>query len=264
MHDVALKLSGRIADAASSDAATDAAVLNAAALLPLVVRNLSFRAGGRSLIDALDLEITAPGVTTVMGPNGAGKSLLLRLLHGLIPPSAGEVLWAGMPPDREVQKQQAMVFQKPVLLRRSVADNMDFVMKLAGAPDVERRDSLLQEVGLLPLSAQPARLLSGGEQQRLSLARALATNPQVLLLDEPTASLDPASVMTIERIVKDASGRGIKIIFVTHDLAQAKRIADEVVFLHQGRVAEHAPAADFFERPTSSVACDYLAGRIVL
>lgn len=233
-------------------------------LLPLKVRGLAFEAGGRHLIDGLDLTLSAGGITMVMGPNGSGKSLLLRLLHGLIAPSAGEISWGGHEPGRPVQERQALVFQKPVLLRRSVAENIDFVLRLKGKAGAEPRDALLGRVGLLALAKQPARLLSGGEQQRLSLARALATEPDVLLLDEPTASLDPASVLMIEGIVKEANRRGVRIIFVTHDIGQARRLADEVVFLHRGRVAEHAGAEGFFQSPVSEAARDFLAGRIVL
>ncbi|CAG0908048.1 unnamed protein product, partial [Cyprideis torosa] len=195
-----------------------------------------------------------------MGPNGAGKSLLLKLLHGLIEPTEGQVRWAELPP-RQVMGRQAMVFQKPVLLRRSVAANLDFVLKARGKDRV-RRDTMLAHAGLSHKANQPARLLSGGEAQRLALSRALATDPEVLLLDEPTASLDPASVLAIEQIVSEARNRGVRIIFVTHDIGQARRMADDVVFLHRGRVAEHSPAATFFPDPRSDAARDYLNGRI--
>ena len=160
-----------------------------------------------------------------------------------------------------------MVFQKPVLLRRSVAANIDFVLRgrsLARADRRARRDDLLARVGLADRARQPARLLSGGEQQRLALARALAIRPQVLFLDEPTASLDPASVQTIEAIVLDASRAGTKVIFVTHDIGQARRLAGDVVFLHRGVVAEHRAAKEFFAGPASEAALAYLSGRIVL
>jgi tungstate transport system ATP-binding protein len=157
-----------------------------------------------------------------------------------------------------------MVFQRAVLLRRSVAANIDFVLRLKGTATSERRDEILEHVGLLDHARQPARLLSGGEQQRLALARALALEPEVLFLDEPTASLDPASVQMIEQIVSAAHRRGTKIIFVTHDLGQAKRLADEVVFLHRGRLSEHTPARRFLTNPSSEAARAYLDGRIVL
>lgn len=234
------------------------------ALLPLTVRDLRYAAAGTCLIDGVELTLGTREITVIMGPNGAGKSLLLRLLHGLIPPSAGAVLWNGVPLGPEVRRRQAMVFQKPVLLRRSVAANVDFVLRARGGGDAGRRDALLRHVGLESRAGQPARLLSGGEQQRLALARALATGPDVLFLDEPTASLDPASVLKIEEIVKATCAAGTKVVFVTHDIGQARRLAGDVVFLDGGRVAEHAPADRFFDAPATRAARDYLAGRLVL
>jgi tungstate transport system ATP-binding protein len=233
-------------------------------ILPCEARGLCFEAGGKQLIDGIDLKLTAGPATMIMGPNGAGKSLLLRLLHGLLRPSAGEVIWGGRPLDENARKRQAMVFQTPVLLRRSVAANIDFVLRLRGAADRARRDDILDLCGLAAQANQPARLLSGGERQRLAVARALATEPAVLFLDEPTASLDPASVLAIERTVAAARERDVKIIFITHDIGQARRLADEVVFMHWGRIVEQAPARKFFDAPASREAQDYLAGRIVL
>lgn len=258
MRDLALRMEGVAGEAAQADG------LDTAPLLPLAVRGLTLRAGGRTLIDNLDLDLGAHGITMVLGPNGAGKSLLLRLLHGLIEPTSGEISWNGEGLSRALQERQALVFQKPVLLRRSVEDNLDFALQLRGRPDPHLRDEYLRRVSLLDLAKQPARLLSGGEQQRLSLARALATAPQVLLLDEPTASLDPASVQMIEAIVQEVSRQGVRVIFVTHDIGQARRLADDVVFMHRGRVAEHSPRQDFFDSPASDAAVDFLAGRIVI
>jgi tungstate transport system ATP-binding protein len=234
------------------------------ALLPAEARGLVFTAGGRPLINGLDLTIRAGPLTVVMGPNGAGKSLLLRLLHGLIAPAAGSVLWGGKPPTEPIRRRQALVFQRPVLLRRSVAANVRFVLRLRGSDSPERVRELLRHVGLAPLAAQPARRLSGGEQQRLALARALALEPEVMLLDEPTANLDPTATAAIESIVRNAQRQGTKILFVTHDLGQARRLADEVVFLHHGRVIEQTPAARFFDQPDTTEARDHLAGRLVL
>jgi tungstate transport system ATP-binding protein len=236
---------------------------NPAPLLPLEARGLVFEAGGKRLIDGIDLVLSAGPVTVVMGPNGAGKSLLLRLLHGMIEPTAGAVRWGGQAPGEALRRRQAMVFQRPVLLRRSVAANIEFVLKLRGVATGERCRELLQFVGLEALAARPARLLSGGEQQRLALARALAFQPEVLFLDEPTASLDPYSTAAIETIVKTADERGTKIVFVTHDLGQARRLAGEVIFLHGGRLIEQTAAPRFFDEPASSQARDYLAGRLV-
>ena len=225
---------------------------------------LVYRSADRTLIDGIDLRIPSASRTVVMGANGAGKSLLLRLLHGLLTPTAGQVSWGGRVLDDALRRQQAMVFQRPVLLRRSVAANIRFVLKLRGRADSARIDAILDEVGLAAHARQPARLLSGGEQQRLALARALATNPLVLFLDEPTASLDPASTAAIEAIVNRAHTRGTKIIFVTHDLGQARRLADDVIFLHDGKLAEHSPAQTFFDTPASQAARDYLDGRLVI
>ncbi|MGI9416917.1 MAG: ATP-binding cassette domain-containing protein [Geminicoccaceae bacterium] len=233
-------------------------------LLPLATRALTLERDGRKLIDSIDLTLDAGGLTVVMGPNGAGKSLLLRLLHGLIPPTSGEIDWGGMPLSPAIRQRQGMVFQRPVLLRRSVAANLDFALGLREGGSAAERDALLDRVGLLGQAGQPARLLSGGEQQRLALIRALALEPDVLFLDEPTASLDPASVLTIEEVVRSAVRSGTKVIFVTHDLNQARRLGDEVVFLHRGRVLERSPAEQFFNAPGSDPAAAYIEGRIVL
>lgn len=234
------------------------------ALMPIEISNLRLDLAGQTLIDSIDLTILEPAITVIMGYNGAGKSLLLRLLHGLIPPSSGGVTWAGEEGSDLLRQRQAMVFQSPVLLRRSVAANIDFALKVRGQHDKRWRDELLDLVGLSELSGRPARLLSGGEQQRLALARALSCRPDVLLLDEPTANLDPASVAVIEDILKNACGQGVKIIFVTHDIGQAKRLASEIVFLHQGKVAEQSAAEAFFACPTSTIAQAFLEGRIVV
>ena len=231
-------------------------------LLPFQARGLTYEADGTRLVDAVDLTLRPGGTTVILGPNGAGKSLLLRLLHGLIAPTGGTVLWNGAPGSEAVRRRQAMVFQKPVLLRRSVAANLEFALAARGRRDPGRRDALLGHVGLLGHARTPARRLSGGEQQRLAIARALATEPELLFLDEPTASLDPASTLRIEEIVTGYVATGGKAVFVTHDLAQARRLANDVVFLQDGRVAEHAPAARFFAGPRSEAARDYLAGRL--
>lgn len=234
----------------------------AAAILPLSVRDLVLCFGDARVLDGVSLDLGPSGCTMILGPNGAGKSLLLKLLHGLMPPTSGTIAWGGHGP-AEVTARQALVFQKPVLLRRSVAANIDFVLKARGI-DLSRRDALLEHVGLAHKARQPARLLSGGEAQRLALARALATDPDVLFLDEPTASLDPASVLAIERIVGEARDRGVRIIFVTHDIGQARRMADDVVFLHRGHVVEHRPAVGFFGAPLCAEARAYLDGRVLV
>ena len=230
----------------------------------LEARSLKLEADGKRLIDGIDLTLYPAFLTVIMGPNGSGKTLLLRLLHGMIDPDAGSVCWNGAPMTREVRRRQAMVFQKPVLLRRSVAANIDFVLGLRGTAKRADRDRILSRVGLLQHAKQPARLLSGGEQQRLALARALALDPEVLFLDEPTASLDSASLLMIENIVMRAHQGGTKIILVTHDAGQARRLADEVVFLHRGKLSEHTSSERFFRRPDTEAAQAYLEGRVVL
>lgn len=236
-------------------------------LLPLELRSLSYEANGKRVINHLDLTIDEPGVTVVMGPNGAGKSVLLRLMHGLIAPTCGEVFWGGKRLDRELKRRQAMVFQKPVLLRRSAAANIWHALGLRGIARGDRAirvGEALKLAGLENCAATPARVLSGGEQQRLCLARALSLEPDILLLDEPTASLDPASTLAIEELLIDAQRRGIKIIVVTHDVGQARRLARDVIFLHHGQVMEHQPAEGFFDQPESETARAFIAGGLVL
>jgi tungstate transport system ATP-binding protein len=243
------------------------ALAGARALLPLELHRLTYEANGKRVIDTIDLTIESRGITVVMGPNGAGKSVLLRLMHGLIVPTAGDILWAGRRMDRELARRQAMVFQKPVLLRRSAAANIWHALGLRGIDRGERGirvEGALRLAGLERHAAMPARVLSGGEQQRLCLVRALSLEPEVLFLDEPTASLDPASTLAIERLLIEAQHQGIKIIVVTHDLGQAWRLAQDVVFLHHGRAVEHAPAKRFFAQPESEAARAFLAGGLVL
>jgi tungstate transport system ATP-binding protein len=236
-------------------------------ILPLQARGLLYEAGGRRLIDGIDLVLEPARRTVVIGPNGAGKSLLLRLLHGLIDPLAGEIRWQGRPADREIRRRQAMVFQKPVLLRRSVTANIAYALRAREVPAADRPVRVTQALRLgrlQELAARPARVLSSGEQQRLALVRALAVDPEILFLDEPTASLDPASTLAVEELIGAAHARGTGIVLVTHDLGQARRLADEVVFLHRGRVVEQTPATRFFARPASEPARAYLAGQILI
>lgn len=229
----------------------DFSILDTPILPRLSTRGLRLSVAGQTLLDGVDLTVPHDGITTVMGPNGAGKSLLLRALHGLIE-AEGRIDWTGPAP------RQAMVFQKPVLLRRSVAGNLDFVLR-----DRARRDALLDRVGLLGHARRPARRLSGGEQQRLALVRALATDPDLLLLDEPTASLDPASALIIEELLREVAGTGVTILLVTHDIAQARRLADHAAVLARGRVVEQGAATRVLTAPESREARAFLAGQLV-
>jgi len=237
----------------------------ASGLWPVALDGVTLEAGGRRLLDGLSLTLRPGGVTALMGPNGAGKSLTLRLVAGLIPPGGGALRWgahAAPPPGRV-----ALVFQRPVLLRRSVAGNVIHALAVAGCPRsarAARAAGLLGLAGLGPLADRPARALSGGEAQRLALARALAARPELLLLDEPCASLDPAATAAIEALVTRVADDGATVLIATHDRGQARRLADRAVFLHAGRVAEDAPARDLIDAPRSPQAQAYLAGRLVL
>ncbi len=227
----------------------------------IAVQGLHLARGGRALLRGVDLALGGSGITALLGPNGAGKSLLLRAIAGIIEPDAGEILLAPR------FARPALVFQKPVLLRRTTSANLAHALKLARLPRAARPAriaELLAQCGLSALATSPARKLSGGEQQRLAMARALAADPALLLLDEPTASLDPKATAAIEAIALRAAGRGMKIVLVTHDRAQAERLAGDVAFLHDGRVVEHAPAPRFFSHPASPEAQAYLEGRLIL
>jgi tungstate transport system ATP-binding protein len=235
------------------------------AMFPLVLDEVCFEAAGLYRIDHISCELEAQPYTLVLGPNGAGKSLLLRLCHGLIQASNGSIRWHGMDV-HAARRYQAMVFQRPILLRRSVAANISYALRIRGMPRRQRQTVVheaLQEAGLWDLAGRSARLLSGGEQQRLALARARVLKPQVLLLDEPSASLDPAATQAVETLLEQISKSGTKIIMTTHDLGQARRLGDEVLFLHRGQLLEHGPAAEFFSRPQSKEAAAFLEGRLV-
>ena len=236
--------------------------------MPLLqARGLCFDAGGKRLVDRIDADIRPHRRTVIMGANGTGKSLLLRLLHGLIQPTAGEVLWQGMPLDREGRRGQAMVFQRPIMLRRSVLANLRFALAVRGIGGSERaarEAEAIERARLGELANRPARVLSAGEQQRLAVARALACRPRVLLLDEPTASLDPASTHAIEQQIREAQGSGVTVVLVTHDIGQARRLGDDLIFLHAGRVVETGRVPGVLDAPRSEAARAWLEGRLFL
>lgn len=236
-----------------------------ASLLPLMLEHVCFEAGGRRIIDDVSLVLEGGARTVILGPNGAGKSVLLRLCHGLLTPTAGRIEWNARERTNGA-RQQAMVFQRPVMLRRSALANVAYGLKVAGvgaaARDARAR-AALERVGLTHLADRPARVLSGGEQQRLALARAWALNPEVLFLDEPTANLDPSATHEIESAIVAIHSGGTKIVMVTHNLGQARRLADEIVFLHNGRVAERASAVRFFTGPACPEAAAFLKGELL-
>ena len=234
------------------------------------LHDVGYAAGGTYLIDDFDLRITRGSITMIMGPNGAGKSLSLRLIQGLLAPDRGRIIWPDAN-DRDGRggqaKKVAIVFQKPVLLRRSVKANLRHALAVYGVP-ARHRSALAEKYlamgQLLDLADRPARVLSGGEQQRLSIVRALAAEPELLLLDEPTASLDPQATQMIEALIANAHGQGTTIVCVTHDPGQARRLADTVAFVHKGRVTEHGSATGFFANPKSEAARAYFDGHLVL
>lgn len=231
-------------------------------ILPLSLRGLRFSAGGRDIIHGFSAAIEAGPATIILGANGAGKSVLMRLMHGLLAPSAGEISWNGQGPAR-ARRGQAMVFQRPVMLRRSALANVLYALELAGVPAAQReRQAMdaLAEVGLTASAGRPARVLSGGEQQRLALARAWALHPEVLFLDEPTANLDPGATREIEAVIRAFDASGTKIIMSTHNLGQARRLGDEVLYIHQGRLAERSPVDTFFSNPASAEAAAFIKG----
>jgi tungstate transport system ATP-binding protein len=233
-------------------------------LLPLHIEDLSFAAGGRSIIDRVSLEVEAGPSSIILGANGAGKSVLMRLLHGLLQPTSGRIGWSGTEV-RGSRRRQAMVFQRPVLLRRSALANVEYALKLAGVPRAEREGQALEaleSVGLRHLAHRAARVLSGGEQQRVALARAWALHPEVLFLDEPTASLDPGATREIESVIRAFDAAGTKIVMATHNLGQARRVGDEVIYLHQGRVLERTPADVFFRQPATPEAAAFIRGEM--
>jgi len=243
-------------------------------LLPVSLEGVCFGVNGTDLLHDVSLSIGPGNRTVIMGPNGAGKSLLLRLMQGLIRPTRGRLAWrrnwdsgtgaeggpSGAPP-------VSIVLQRPVLLRRSVAANLTHALRVLRVPRPDRSarlEELLTLGNLQDRRDQPARSLSGGEQQRLATVRALAASPEMLLLDEPTASLDPQATHAIEDLIQRSHDRGTKIVMVTHDMGQARRIADEIVFMSKGRVAEITPAESFFSRPQSEEARAYLIGRLII
>jgi len=239
-------------------------MLSPTSILPLTVEAAAYSADGRLLVEPNSFVIAAGGVTVLLGPNGAGKSLTLRLCHGLLSPSRGAVRWAAGPGAKA--KRHAMVFQKPIMLRRSVEANIAHALAAAGAGGSERKARAalaLQRFGLEGHASQPARLLSGGEQQRLAIARAWALRPELLFLDEPTSQLDPAATRQIEALLATLVAEGITVMMSTHDLGQARRLADRVLFLHRGRLVEDAPADTFFASPHSPEARAFLAGELL-
>jgi len=238
---------------------------NPALDLPLMLVDVRILARETAILDGVTLKLKAGPPTLLIGPNGAGKTTLLRAAMGLLPVSSGLITWGGR--EQSPPTHRALVFQRPTMLRRSAAGNVRYALAAAGMPRSKRAAcaaELMVEVGLRGLEGRPARKLSGGEQQRLALARALARDPAILFLDEPTASLDPAATKAIEDIVRAVTARGVKVVMSTHDLGQAKRIGGDIVLLHRGRLIEAGSAADFFAAPRTEEARKFIAGELLV
>lgn len=239
--------------------------MQSATALPLSIQHLSIAKKGNPLLKDIDISIESKGVTIILGPNGAGKSLLLRIAHGLELPNKGHLSWNTKSPKPQ-QSWRAFIFQKPVLLRRSVRANLEYVLSLHDIDKVYYNQLIqeaLQHTGLTHLANRNARTLSGGEQQRLNIARAWVLNPKVMLLDEPTAELDPSGTASIEALIGTIAKENTKIIMTTHDLGQAHRLAHDILFLHQGQVIEYTLAKDFFTKPKTTLAEDFIEGKLL-
>ncbi len=231
-------------------------------MFPLRIAALRFAPAGRVVLDGLDLELGGEGISVILGPNGSGKTVLLRLLSGLLPADGGSIIWGDA---EEPARRLAMVFHPPMLLRLSVCTKVEFDLlpqALSTAGRNARTAEVLERVGLGHRARDSARLLSGGERQRLALARAWAMRPRLLLLDEPTASLDPSATDAVERIIREIRTEGAKVLMTTHNIGQATRLADDVIFLADGRVQEHEAAQRFFARPQSPAARAFMQGEL--
>lgn len=232
--------------------------------LPLTLSGAVVRRGGGTRVGPFDLTLGPHGITAVMGPNGAGKTTLLRLMHGLERPREGQLTWST---DLETARAgAAFVFQTPVMMRRSVVASIAVPLRLRGAARAEaiaKARALCDKVGLAHAADRPARQLSGGERQKLALARAMITAPAVLFLDEPCSNLDGRATRDIEALISDAARSGTRVVLATHDIGQARRLADDVIFLARGRVVETQDAASFFDAPRSDEARAHLKGDIV-
>jgi tungstate transport system ATP-binding protein len=231
--------------------------------LPIRFEQVGFAVAGTPILSELTVTFAPGSPTVLLGPNGSGKTTLLKLSMGLLHATQGRITFAGRP--TSIGRRRAFVFQKPVMLRRSVAGNVAYALKMAGhAPTPARIRNLLEQVRLAGFDDHPARRLSGGEQQRLAFARALARDPEILFLDEPTASLDPYATKAVEDIITQIASAGVTVVLATHDLGQARRLADRIIFLAKGRLCEEAPAHQFFEKPGTSEARRFLAGELVI
>ncbi len=233
--------------------------------LPLLLKNVSYCVDEISLIKNVNLKIASTGSTVILGHNGSGKSLLLKLMHGVITPSSGQITWNNSSSNTNPY-WRTFLLQRPTFFKQSVRYNVEFVLRIANTPKSEyklRCQQALEICGLSNLADRNTHSLSGGELQKLSLARAWVLNPSVVLLDEPTVALDPPSVLGFENIIQQPKQTDTKVIMTTHDLSQAKRLADEIVFIDSGKVVEQLPAEIFFSGPVSNQAQNFISGELI-
>jgi len=233
-------------------------------ILPLTLENATAHMRGKKLVGPVSLTLAPQGFTMLIGPNGAGKTTLLRLMHGLQRCSGGKVAWAV--PKAEARNRQAFVFQAPITMRRTVRDSLAYPLRLRGmakAAALEKATQCAGNFGLADLLDSPAPLLSGGEQQKLSLARALIIKPEILFLDEPCASLDGRATREIEAILRQVQAGGTRVVMSTHNMGQARRLAQDILFMLHGTVHEQADVEPFFTSPQTLEATAFINGDIV-
>lgn len=233
-------------------------------ILPLIMQGICVTKSKKPILSDITLEIDATGFTIVLGPNGAGKTTLLRTMHGLERTSAGTLQWQGE--NDHVRKKQAFVFQTPIVMRRTVIENLAYPLTLNGITKpnaLEQAQTWAETIGLGNALEQNAGYLSGGEKQKLAIARALITEPEILFLDEPTTNLDGAATREIEDILQKAHTNGTRIIMTTHNIGQARRLASDILFIYQGRLHEISSATAFFEKCKTPESRAFLNGDIV-
>lgn len=231
------------------------------AAFPMTLNGVLVRRQGKRVLGPVDLTLARDGATMIVGPNGSGKTTLLRVMHGIERTNGGQVTWAQDDPAKH-----AFVFQSPIVMRRSVAENLAYPLRLLKTSKAEIAaavDGWLVRIGLAAIAQSPATRLSGGERQKLAIARALIRKPDVLFLDEPCANLDGHATAEIEALLQEIVAGGTRIVMATHDMGQARRLADDVVFMLDGKAHETGTAAVLFDEPQTKELAAFLRGDIV-
>ena len=233
-------------------------------MFPLIAENLVVEFKGQRILGPIGLNLSKGDIAVILGPNGSGKTTLLKSLHGIIKIKHGAISWSC--PKSESMAKQMFVFQSPVMLRRSVFENLTYPLTLCKTPKAEINrlaDEWVSRISLKEVIHIAATRLSRGEKQKLALARALITKPEMLFLDEPTASLDGKTTLEIEKLLQNCAENGTTIMMSTHDIGQAKRLAKNILFLNKGKLESTQPAQTFFPEPMSNNARKFIAGDIV-